>query len=66
MLSFACKFVVASTVYYVASVLFPARETFVRKLILADDTAPDHLRCGNPPIDTSDGRDDAKIHGEEQ
>ncbi|KAF8556738.1 hypothetical protein OG21DRAFT_1596272 [Imleria badia] len=58
-------FVVASTVYYVTSVLFPARETFVRNLILADDTTLDHVRDGNSPIDTSDGKgDDAKVHGE--
>jgi len=59
-------FVVASTVYYVTSVLFPPRETFVQKLILADDAALDHFRDRNSPIDTSDAKgDDAKVHGEE-
>ena len=61
-----CKFVVASTVYYVTSALFPPRETFVQKLILADDTALDHFRGDNSPIETSDGKgDDGKVHGEE-
>ena len=50
-LNFTCKFVVASTVYYTTSVLFPARETFVQKLILVDDTALDHFCGANSTID---------------
>lgn len=57
---------VASTVYYVTSVLFPPRETFVQKLILADGAALDHFRGRNSPIDTPDGKGhDGKVHGEE-
>ncbi|KAH0833952.1 putative permease [Lanmaoa asiatica] len=60
-------FVVASTVYYVTSVLFPARETFVEKLVLADDAALGYVRDDDPPMDTSDGKgDDAKVYREEQ
>ncbi|KAG9311061.1 cytosine-purine [Chiua virens] len=42
-------FVVASTVYYITSVFFPARETFVEKPILGfleDDAALDNPRAG--------------------
>ncbi|KIJ18168.1 hypothetical protein PAXINDRAFT_179500 [Paxillus involutus ATCC 200175] len=35
-------FTVASLVYYVTSVLFPARSTFVEKLISADDADPNY------------------------
>ena len=31
------KFTVASTVYYIASTLFPAKETFIPRAILPDD-----------------------------
>jgi len=34
------QFFVASVVYYVTSVLFPARETYVDKLISADNALP--------------------------
>lgn len=64
-----CKFVTASTVYYVTSVLIPPWETFVENLVLADDAALDHVRFdGNSPIDTTDAAkgDDAKVHGKEQ
>ena len=33
---------VSSVVYYVTSVLFPAQETFVEKLILSDDVVVDY------------------------
>lgn len=62
-----CQFVVASTVYYVTSVLFPARETFVENLILADDAASDDVCDDNSPIDTSDRKGvDAKVYEKEQ
>lgn len=55
--SITSKFVVASTVYYITSVLFPARETFVEKLILTEDAALDHARGDSPPIDALDGKE---------
>ncbi|KAG6370744.1 putative permease [Boletus reticuloceps] len=66
-INLAVSFVVASTVYYVSSILFPARETFVEKLILADDAGLDHVRDGNFPMETHNGKgDDAKVPGEGQ
>lgn len=64
-LTITYKFVVASTVYYITSVLFPARGTFVEKLILAEDTVLDHVRGDNSPIGTFEGQGDAKGHGKE-
>lgn len=63
-MSYVCsitfKFVTASAVYYVTSVLFPARETFVEKLILAEDRA----RCDSSHLDTLGAKgDDVKCHG---
>jgi len=55
-------FVTASAVYYITSVLFPARETFVEKLILAED----HTHDSNSRISASEGKgDDAIFHGKE-
>jgi len=45
-------------VYYVTSVLFPAQETFVEKLISADDANVDydHGHDDKTPTDSSSGR----------
>ncbi|KIK80864.1 hypothetical protein PAXRUDRAFT_833285 [Paxillus rubicundulus Ve08.2h10] len=50
-------FVVASLVYYVTSVLFPARDTFVEKLISADDADPSyrHSSGGKSQTDVING-----------
>ncbi|KAI9573862.1 NCS1 nucleoside transporter family [Boletus coccyginus] len=51
-------FLVSCVVYYVTSVLFPAQETFVEKLISADDANVDydHGRDDKIPTDSSSGR----------
>lgn len=45
-------------VYYITSVLFPARETFVEKLISADDANMDndHGNGEKSPTDTVSGK----------
>ncbi|KIJ61261.1 hypothetical protein HYDPIDRAFT_42834 [Hydnomerulius pinastri MD-312] len=65
-------FVVASLVYYVTSVLFPARETYLDKLISADDVVPGFGDCKSP-TDTMSGQGedlekapDAKVQVEEK
>lgn len=43
LLIYAClQFFVASTVYYIASTLFPAEETFIPKAVLPDDIQAVH------------------------
>ncbi|KAH0836467.1 hypothetical protein J3R83DRAFT_8076 [Lanmaoa asiatica] len=51
-------FVVSSVVYYATSVLFPARKTFVEKLISADDAGVDydHGSDDKSPTDTFSGK----------
>ncbi|KAG9309884.1 cytosine-purine [Chiua virens] len=60
-------FIVASVVYYVTSVIFPARGTFVGKLISADDAFADadykHESGDKPPMDNAGGNgEDVKTH----
>ncbi|KAI6101745.1 permease for cytosine/purines, uracil, thiamine, allantoin-domain-containing protein [Pisolithus croceorrhizus] len=59
-------FVVASVVYYVTSVVFPARETYVEKLISADDPsapmgAPYSGGGTSPVASTASAKDAEKI-----
>lgn len=47
---------VSCVVYYTTSVLFPARESFVEKLISADDVDMDDKHGSHAKSDTSSGK----------
>lgn len=50
------QFVVSCVVYYTTSVLFPARVTFVEKLISADDAGVDYDQGSPAKSDTFSGK----------